>query len=276
MDKKSVLKKIILSLVIIFLILVMVLLLWLKFGNWGQAKENVALKLSYPIKLVGGKPIPIKEFEERLDLAKIYFEDKENLNYQIAEQLVLEKKTEILANRYGIEPNQKTIQNEFEYIKKEESLYIEKFNLTDELLKNKILTQENLKNQLKIWFNSKEEFNKKEYNTAQGLLERIEKGESIEALALIYSKDETGRLLQGDLGFLEISSLLPEFQEALDLKEAGIIELVPSRFGLHILGIEDKKEQKLHLRQIFIPINNFESWFQNELEQITTINLVKI
>lgn len=270
------LKKILLGCLVLLLILSGALVGWFKFGGYTHAKETVLLKLAYPISLVGRKQITAKQFRNRVALANAYFNDTENLNEQILRQLVLETKINILADTYGIETDSKFIDDEFKHLKQEQPLYIEKFELTDEQLKENILRQENLKSRLRIWFNSQEDLNTKEYSVVNSLLARIQKGESIAALAPIYSKDGAGKLLEGDLGFLEINNLLPELRQALDLRDIGTIELIPSRHGLHIIKIEDKKDQQLHLRQIFIPVDNFQNWFQNEVNKIKTINLVKI
>jgi peptidyl-prolyl cis-trans isomerase C len=80
---------------------------------------------------------------------------------------------------------------------------------------------------------------------AEGILERIKKGESFEKLADEINEDGTkGR--GGDLNWFTKEKMIPEFANAAFALKKGQTssELVKTQYGYHIIRVDDKREVK--------------------------------
>jgi peptidyl-prolyl cis-trans isomerase SurA len=74
------------------------------------------------------------------------------------------------------------------------------------------------------------------------VVHRLKQGEDFGELARQYSEDPSGKF-GGDLGFVELGSLLKEVEDvALSLKPGEVSEPFWSSAGLHIIKLEDKIE----------------------------------
>ena len=98
------------------------------------------------------------------------------------------------------------------------------------------------------------------YKDAKDLIQDIEQGREFAALAEIYSKDPGSAQNGGDLGYFSRSQMVTPFSDAAF--NAGIGEVVgpvETRFGLHIIKVEDKRtrngETEVKARHILL---NFE------------------
>jgi hypothetical protein len=82
------------------------------------------------------------------------------------------------------------------------------------------------------------------YNLAKELKERIERGESFETIAIEYTEDPSGKKNGGDLGWFNRGQMVPPFEEAaFSAKVGNVTDPVLTRFGYHIIKIEDRREQ---------------------------------
>lgn len=71
---------------------------------------------------------------------------------------------------------------------------------------------------------------------AQAILDRLNKGESFEALAKEKSTDRSSSMNGGDLGYFSRGDLLPEFDAvAFQLKVGKISGIIPTPLGFHII-----------------------------------------
>ncbi len=78
----------------------------------------------------------------------------------------------------------------------------------------------------------------------QGLLDRINKGESFAAVAKEASEDPGSASSGGDLGWVSKGMMVPEFESALfKLKKGEISGVVKSSFGLHIIKLDEIKQE---------------------------------
>jgi foldase protein PrsA len=74
------------------------------------------------------------------------------------------------------------------------------------------------------------------------MLERIKNGESINDLAVQYSKDPTAKENKGELGYFKRGEMVPEFENAaFKMKPGEISEPVKTDYGYHIIKVEDIK-----------------------------------
>ena len=87
-----------------------------------------------------------------------------------------------------------------------------------------------------------EEVKNKVKERAEKVLEKARKGENFAALAEEYSEGPS-KSQGGDLGYFETGQMEPPFEEAaFALKKGEISDLVQTRFGYHIILVEDIKE----------------------------------
>jgi parvulin-like peptidyl-prolyl isomerase len=83
----------------------------------------------------------------------------------------------------------------------------------------------------------------KQKEKAQALLERVKKGESFEKIASEFSDDSGSKANGGDLGWFPKGKMDPAFEAAAFALRKGQTsgELVKSRYGYHIIRVEDRR-----------------------------------
>ncbi|HVP35647.1 MAG TPA: peptidylprolyl isomerase [Terriglobales bacterium] len=88
----------------------------------------------------------------------------------------------------------------------------------------------------------------------QTILGRAKAGEDFSELAKKYSEDPSAKE-GGDLGFLKRGEILPEFEEkAFSLSPGEISDVVQTPLGFHIIKLDEKKEDQIHVHHILIKI----------------------
>jgi len=83
----------------------------------------------------------------------------------------------------------------------------------------------------------------KQKEKAQALLERVKKGESFEKIASEFSDDSVSKANGGDLGWFPKGRMDPAFEAAAFALRKGQTsgDLVKSRYGYHIIRVEDRR-----------------------------------
>jgi peptidyl-prolyl cis-trans isomerase C len=77
---------------------------------------------------------------------------------------------------------------------------------------------------------------------AEGLLDRIKKGEDFAKLASDYSEDPGSKTRGGDLGTFPRKTMVEEFEKAaFALKPGEVSGVVETQFGYHIIKVDGKK-----------------------------------
>lgn len=80
---------------------------------------------------------------------------------------------------------------------------------------------------------------------ADTLYHRLLEGADFGELAKEYSSDEESRKMGGELGWYPVAQMTPEFKEGVKgLKASQISKPIQSQFGIHILKVLDRKEQR--------------------------------
>jgi peptidyl-prolyl cis-trans isomerase SurA len=80
----------------------------------------------------------------------------------------------------------------------------------------------------------------------QQIRERLLNGEDFAELAKAHSEDTGSAIEGGSLGWTSPGVMVPEFEEKMNaLAEGEISEVFQSRFGWHLIKVEDRREQNM-------------------------------
>ncbi len=86
---------------------------------------------------------------------------------------------------------------------------------------------------------------KQAQDAIQKAAERIKKGESFEEVAKQVSQDGTAQR-GGDLGYFSRGQMVPEFEKAaFSLEKGKVSPVVETKFGYHLIKLEDRKEARI-------------------------------
>jgi hypothetical protein len=269
-------------------------LVWLYTGQITSAKEKVFKSVPLPAALVDMKPVSAKSVIERVELSKHLTALQPSAEAPAASDtfnLLLDaKKMEAVANQKKLTVKPEQIDEEYnniitQYAQGDAEAFkgeLEKtYKMTPEEFKKEVVRQELLESQISLWFNRQENLSEKGYSTAKDLQSKLTGGQSFEEVAKVYTQDESTKDFAGDSGVISFDDLLPEFREALSDNKVGDVELVPSRYGLHILKVlelnndGENGSKQIHLQQIFVKQEGFNEWLVGEVGNVKVTKLLK-
>ena len=98
---------------------------------------------------------------------------------------------------------------------------------------------------IKINPGEKSEEKKEAEKKAEEILSLIKGGKSFERMAFMYSQDQITAKEGGDLGFFPRGQMIKEFDDAaFNLKAGEVSGVVETKFGFHIIKVEEIKEER--------------------------------
>jgi hypothetical protein len=131
---------------------------------------------------------------------------------------------------------------------------------------------------LRINYNLVNVGNSESYHEAQSILVRVLGNlSSFGEIAKNSSDDLESAVLEGDLGFIRKSDVVPEIWDAISVAKPGEIipDIISSRLGYHILYLSEigtKDEQKHYrVKQIQVNTSGFENWFSAQSKMYNVI-----
>ncbi len=281
-------KKSIYWVLLIVLLIISALYIWIYWTPISPQKEKLGTIFPIPIALVNGKPVFMSEYTYRINVAKTTLGSINDLEKnQILEQLLADAKTNTVAERYGVYITNKDLSQELDLAKFSDPDFNQKIKsagITEGDFKDKILRPEVLHNHLLAWFNDQRSLNINQYSLAESLKQQIlqasTSSSTINSLVQKYSLDNNSKMFKGDLGFVDINSLVPELKEPLDSAKAGDIVIASSRFGIHIFLVKARDKNgpgnspRIELKQILLPTSDFNSWYKDQIDKVKLKRLI--
>lgn len=123
-----------------------------------------------------------------------------------------------------------------------------------------------LLSKLSITITPSESIRQKAFDKIKSLKQRLDNGADFAELAKQFSEGPEASE-GGDLGFIAKGTLseLAFEEKAFNLSQGQTSEPFETRFGFHIINVTEKRDQKVHIRQIFIKVEPP----KEEIERIT-------
>jgi len=167
------------------------------------------------------------QFDEKA--LNVYFESHKE-RYRVPKNIqVAYIEIDPAAFKDGIRITEKEIQSFYEYNN-------EAYNQPKQIKARHILFE--------LGEDASKETEEKVRKTAEAVLAKVRKGEDFAKLAAAYSSCPS-KSKGGDLGYFKKGQMTPAFEEAaFALKKGEISDLVRTRFGYHIIKVEDIKEAR--------------------------------
>lgn len=255
---------------------------WLSSEPVTPAKLKIFQIMPYPLATVGDRPILMKNFLQRYALAQKNLgriQDAASTKQALAGQMIRETKTSILLAKAGIAVTNEDIDEEFTRLKDAAENHAKTFSqlgISEADFKAWILRPNLESIQLRTWFNGQKRFNQASYQLAESLLQRVQNGENMVALARNYTQDQARQPFGGDLGFLKLNQLNPELATQLGSMIVGQAKLLADRDGLHIIRLDNQSRDLYNFREIFLRLSGFDAWLDTQSKNITVRQYIKL
>jgi hypothetical protein len=206
--------------------------------------------------------------------------DPAKIKSDLYSAMVEEAKIQILASQKQVSVSKKDIDSEYKFEAEQAGTsqfnsLLNSYSLNEKDFKDEVIKPALLNANLSLWHNKQADLNADAYKKMSDVQARMASGETLESLAPSYNEDQSSRLTEGDLGFLNSSELLPELLSELDAMKIGEVKVLVSRFGLHLTKLEAKDNNgpnsgdRFHIRQIFIPETGYENWAAAQTKNYT-------
>lgn len=188
-------------------------------------------RLQYFVNLFGSQEKFEKYYNKSISEIKVEF--REDLKQQI---LAERAKGKLLSGMY---PTPRDVKDYFEGLHKDSIPY---YNSEVQLAQIVFLP--------KISREAKRTMKKKAEKIREEL---VAKTSGFETQAILYSDDPGSAANGGELGWIESGMMVPEFEQAsFSLPEGQISELIETQYGIHVIEVLEKKNEKVRVRHILI------------------------
>ena len=198
--------------------------------------------------------LPTLEEELKTKYGMTLAKFKAQMYTQIREQLIRQKVQQLYVS--GIQVSRKDVQAFYE-------TYHDSLPLMGESV---------LISKLAIHIAPSDSMRQTAYAKIAGIKQRLDNGEDFTALAKQYS-DGPNAENGGDLGFVKKGTLSElSFEErAFALNPGQTSDIFQTRLGFHIISVIAKKEQMVHVRQIFVRVTPPEEVIQKIMTRLDSI-----
>lgn len=168
---------------------------------------------------------------------KPYFEIKEDMKKVMREQFLSEKEKNHIIGEISITPSEVA-----DFFKK---IPAENLPLIEESYEIRVMY---------VYPKMSKEEEQEIINQLEDLKAKILNGQRrFDAMARMYSKDESSAKNGGELGFMMRGELDPDFASvAFSLKPDEISNVVKTRFGYHLIQMIERKGQRVNVRHILV------------------------
>lgn len=235
------------------------------------------LKKIYPAIIVRERVISVYDLEKATEIGLSL--DKSAEPKTIRDQLIKQKKMEILARKLRVGYGSQNVTDEFLFTKAGKNieyltLITDHFSGQEKLFEKFVVTSETLDALLRIRYNSDFNQNSVAYNRIKVIQRQLQEGVSFEDLAKEKSDDQLTGQFGGDLGFFNESEIVPEIANKITAANLGEVldQIVVSRFGYHLLYLVDSVEaggQKVwQVKHILVQTEGYSDWLESQIENL--------
>lgn len=257
-------------------------------GPFVTKVENI---LPYPIAVVNGRFITIKEFGNRFtafEKAIKYNQDFDFNDPKNAETVKQQKDAllqrlidleleKVLADRRNIVVTSEDVDKELTTIATQSGIEMKNMDsLLDKVygwsradFVNQVVTPQIRERKLQVQVSSDKDVNADAYKKIEEVKKKLADGGDFAKLAAEYSDDTTTKATGGDLGWTSNGTFVPEFETAANALEKGkTSEIISTQFGYHIIqllerSLKDGKEM-IHTRHILVTTKKFPDWLEEQ------------
>jgi parvulin-like peptidyl-prolyl isomerase len=263
---------------LVLVIFIAVFTAWFYASPPSVFKDKVAEIFPYPAALVNGQPIAFRDILARQAVSS-------STPDAILAEIISEQQTQIVAEKYGLGVGNAQLNSEMSRLEQQSDFtsLLADYGLTENNFKNSVLKPQLLYNNLELWFNGQRSLNTAAYALADNIQRQMAQNAASGTFASLvaqYSQDASTKALDGNLGFVEINSLRPEFQGAVESAGPGAVVVAPGSDGLYIFQIQAKDSSgpgnspRAELAEIYLHGGDFQAWYDNETKNIKIKKLI--
>lgn len=255
-----------------------VLLLVLAYG-FGVRLNFLPLPAAY----AGNGFVTLNQYYQRIDLAiQTNIRLDENSREKILERLVDNKIEQVFAKEKGLSYTEQEASDAYSFLQKAVSndKVAESMGLSEAQFKKLIIEPEIIHSKLQIWFAGQKELNADAYLKSDEAQKELSTGKTFENIVLKYSDDTLSAKVGGDLGFVGLKEIPPEYYAELAKITDTQAHVTVSRYGIHIFKVLGKdsagpeKTTRYRIQQIFIKTSEYKTWFEEQKKQFRIVRFI--